>query len=27
VTVTDIFGDTTADDLLRLTGLPLKFAN
>ena len=27
VTVTDIFGDTTADDLLRLTGLPLKFAS
>jgi len=27
VTVTDIFGDMTADELLRLTGLPLKFAN
>ena len=26
VTVIDIFGETTADDLLRLTGLPLKFA-
>ncbi len=27
VTVTDIFGDMTADELLRLTGLPLKFSN
>lgn len=26
VTVIDMFGDTTADELLRLTGLPLKFA-
>jgi 3-oxoadipate CoA-transferase, beta subunit len=26
VTVIDFFGDTTADELLRLTGLPLKFA-
>ncbi|MNT10877.1 3-oxoadipate CoA-transferase subunit B [compost metagenome] len=26
VTVTDMFGDTTADELLRLTGLPLKFS-
>lgn len=27
VTVIDTFGDITHDDLLRLTGLPLKFAN
>lgn len=27
VTVIDMFGETTADDLLRLTGLPLKFSN
>ncbi len=26
VTVTDVFGDMTADELLRLTGLPLKFS-
>ncbi len=26
VTVIDMFGDTTADELLRLTGLPLKFS-
>lgn len=26
VTVTDIFGDVTADELLALTGLPLKFS-
>lgn len=27
VTVIDMFGETTADELLRLTGLPLKFSN
>jgi len=27
VTVIDMFGDMTADELLRLTGLPLKFSN
>ena len=27
VTVTDLFGGVTPDELLRLTGLPLKFAN
>ena len=27
VTVIDTFGDITADELLQLTGLPLKFAN
>ena len=26
VTVIDMFGEVTADELLRLTGLPLKFS-
>lgn len=27
ITVTDLFGDTTREQLLALTGLPLKFAD